>query len=310
MTTTAPGRISNAFTAGLEVVADVDPRIAEAIRSELADQRASLKLIASENYASPAVLLAMGNWLSDKYAEGTIGRRFYAGCQNVDTVEALAAEYARDLFGAQHAYVQPHSGIDANLVAFWAVLAAKVEVPALQRAAVGHVNDLSEEDWAQLRRALGDQRMLGMSLDAGGHLTHGFRPNISGKMFEQASYGTDPSTGLLDYDAVRTRAREFRPLVLMAGYSAYPRLVDFVRLREIADEVGAVLIVDMAHFAGLVAGRVLTGEFDPVPHADVVTSTTHKSLRGPRGGLVLCTDEYARRSTAGAPWCSAAPCRT
>jgi len=216
-------------------------------------------------------------------------------------VEALAAEYARDLFGAQHAYVQPHSGIDANLVAFWALLAAKVQVPALQRAAVGHVNDLSDEDWAQLCRALGDQRMLGMSLDAGGHLTHGFRPNISGKMFEQASYGTDPRTGLLDYDAVRARAREFRPLVLMAGYSAYPRLVDFVRLREIADEVGAVLVVDMAHFAGLVAGRVLTGEFDPVPHADVVTSTTHKSLRGPRGGLVLCTDEYASQVDRGCP---------
>jgi glycine hydroxymethyltransferase len=143
--------------------------------------------------------------------------------------------------------------------------------------------------------------MLGMSLDAGGHLTHGFRPNISGKMFEQASYGTDPSTGLLDYDAVRARARQLRPLVLMAGYSAYPRLVDFARMREIADEVGAVLIVDMAHFAGLVAGRVLTGEFDPVPHADVVTSTTHKSLRGPRGGLVLCTHEYASQVDRGCP---------
>jgi glycine hydroxymethyltransferase len=306
MTTTAPvpaapGRTSDAFTAGLEVIAGVDPRIADAIRSELADQRSSLKLIPSENYASPAVLLAMGNWLSDKYAEGTVGRRFYAGCKNVDTVEALAAEYARDLFGAQHAYVQPHSGIDANLVAFWAVLAAKIELPALQRAAVGHVNDLSDQDWAQLRRALGDQRMLGMSLDAGGHLTHGFRPNISGKMFEQASYGTDPGSGLLDYDVVRARARQFRPLVLMAGYSAYPRLVDFARMREIADEVGAVLVVDMAHFAGLVAGRVLTGEFDPVPHADVVTSTTHKSLRGPRGGMVLCTDEYAPHVDRGCP---------
>jgi glycine hydroxymethyltransferase len=306
MTTTAPvpaapGRTGDAFIAGLEVIAAVDPRIADAIRSELADQRSSLKLIASENYASPAVLLAMGNWLSDKYAEGTVGRRFYAGCQNVDTVEALAAEYARELFGAQHAYVQPHSGIDANLVAFWAVLAAKVEAPALQRAAVGHVNDLTDEDWAHLRRALGGQRMLGMSLDAGGHLTHGFRPNISGKMFEQASYGTDPDAGLLDYDAVRARARQFRPLVLMAGYSAYPRLVDFARMREIADEVGAVLVVDMAHFAGLVAGRVLTGEFDPVPHADIVTSTTHKSLRGPRGGMVLCTDEYAPHVDRGCP---------
>ena len=137
----------------------------------------------------------MGNWFSDKYAEGTVGHRFYAGCQNVDTVEALAAEHARELFGAPHAYVQPHSGIDANLVAFWAVLAQRVELPALEKAGAKHVNDLTDDDWATLRRALGDQRMLGMSLDAGGHLTHGFRPNISGKMFEQRSYGTDPATG-------------------------------------------------------------------------------------------------------------------
>src|SRR3712207_5832060 len=172
--------------------------------------------------------------------------RFYAGCQNVDTVEALAAEHARELFGAPHAYVQPHSGIDANLVAFWAVLASRVESPALEKAGVRHVNELTDSDWSALRRQLGDQRMLGMSLDAGGHLTHGFRPNISGKMFEQSSYGTDPETGLLDYDAVRERAREFRPLILMAGYSAYPLRVDFARMREIADEVGATLVVDMA----------------------------------------------------------------
>src|ERR687893_994425 len=183
---------SSAFRSALDVVRAVEPRIADAIAKELHDQRESLKLIASENYASPAVLLAMGNWLSDKYAEGTIGRRFYAGCQNVDTVEAVAAEHATALFGAAHAYVQPHSGIDANLVAFWAVLAQRVELPALQQAGAKHVNDLTDADWSQLRRALGDQRMLGMSLDAGGHLTHGFRPNISGKMFEQSSYGTDP----------------------------------------------------------------------------------------------------------------------
>jgi glycine hydroxymethyltransferase len=276
-------------------------RVADAIGAELADQRASLKLIASENYASPAVLLTMGNWLSDKYAEGTIGHRFYAGCQNVDTVEALAAEHARELFGAPHAYVQPHSGIDANLVAFWAVLASRVESPALEKAGVRHVNELTDSDWSALRHQLGDQRMLGMSLDAGGHLTHGFRPNISGKMFEQSSYGTDPETGLLDYDAVRERAREFRPLILMAGYSAYPRRVDFARMREIADEVGATLVVDMAHFAGLVAGKVFTGDFDPVPHAHVVTTTTHKSLRGPRGGMVLAQPEYTEAVDRGCP---------
>ena len=292
---------SAAYRNALQVIASVDARIASAIGQELTDQRESLKLIASENYASPAVLLTMGNWLSDKYAEGTVGHRFYAGCQNVDTVEAVAAEHARELFGAPYAYVQPHSGIDANLVAFWAVLAQKVELPALQQAGVRHVNDLTDGDWATLRRALGDQRMLGMSLDAGGHLTHGFRPNISGKMFEQSSYGTDPSTGLLDYAAVRARAKEFRPLVLMAGYSAYPRRVDFAAMREIADEVGATLVVDMAHFAGLVAGKVFTGDFDPVPHAHVVTSTSHKSLRGPRGGFVLAQPEFAEAVDRGCP---------
>ena len=292
---------SAAYRNALQVIGAVEPRVADAIGAELADQRASLKLIASENYASPAVLLTMGNWFSDKYAEGTVGHRFYAGCQNVDTVEALAAEHARELFGAAHAYVQPHSGIDANLVAFWAVLAQRVELPALTEAGAGHVNDLSDDAWATLRRALGDQRMLGMSLDAGGHLTHGFRPNISGKMFTQSSYGTDPETGLLDYAAVRAQAKEFRPLILMAGYSAYPRKVDFAAMREIADEVGATLVVDMAHFAGLVAGKVFTGDFDPVPHAHVVTSTTHKSLRGPRGGLVLCQPEFADAVDRGCP---------
>ncbi|MFI8184878.1 glycine hydroxymethyltransferase [Actinacidiphila glaucinigra] len=292
---------STAFRSAIEVIRGVEPRVADAIGQELEDQRDSLKLIASENYASPAVLLAMGNWFSDKYAEGTVGRRFYAGCRNVDTVEALAAEHAREVFGAQHAYAQPHSGIDANLVAFWAVLAARVEAPALERAGARQVNDLSEEDWARLRHELGDQRMLGMSLDAGGHLTHGFRPNISGKMFDQRSYGTDPATGLLDYEALRKTAREFRPLVLVAGYSAYPRLVNFRIMREIADEVGATLMVDMAHFAGLVAGKVLTGDFDPVPHAQIVTTTTHKSLRGPRGGMVLCDSSLAEQVDRGCP---------
>ena len=225
----------------------------------------------------------MGNWFSDKYAEGTIGRRFYAGCQNVDTVEALAADLACEIFGAPYAYVQPHSGIDANLVAFWAILAAKVESPFLAEQGVGHVNDLSEADWETLRHSFGDQRMVGMALDAGGHLTHGFRPNISGKLFQQASYGVDPETGILDYDAVRALATEFRPMIMVAGYSAYPRRVDFAKMREIADEIDATLMVDMAHFAGLVAGGLFADDFDPIKHAHVITTTTHKSLRGPRG---------------------------
>ena len=294
-------RASVAYDAALEVIASVEPRVAEATRAELADQRASLKLIASENYASPAVLLTMGTWFSDKYAEGTVGHRFYAGCQNVDTVEALAAEHARELFGAPYAYVQPHSGIDANLVAFWSILAHRIESPALEKHAVKNVNELSEGDWETLRHEFGNQRMLGMSLDAGGHLTHGFRPNISGKMFHQRSYGTDPTTGLLDYDQVAAAAREFRPLVLIAGYSAYPRRVNFAKMREIADEVGATLMVDMAHFAGLVAGQVFTGDENPVPFAHITTSTTHKSLRGPRGGIVLAQEEYAPSVDRGCP---------
>src|SRR6195952_3827440 len=291
---------STAYDAMLEVIAAVEPRVAEATRKELADQRSSLKLIASENYASPATLLTMGTWFSDKYAEGTVGHRFYAACQNVDTVEALAAEHARELFGAPYAYAQPHSGIDANLVAFWSILAHRVETPALAKYGVKNVNELSETDWEQLRHEFGNQRLRGMALDAGGHLTHGFRPNISGKMFHQQQYGTDPETGLLDYDVVAAKAREFKPLVLVAGYSAYPRRVNFAKMREIADEVGAVLMVDMAHFAGLVAGKVFTGEEDPVPFAHV-TTTTHKSLRGPRGGLVLAQEEFAADVDRGCP---------
>jgi glycine hydroxymethyltransferase len=292
---------SAAFRGALDVIRQVEPGVADAIAAELASQRASLKLIASENYASPAVLLAMGNWFSDKYAEGTVGRRFYAGCAQVDAVEAIAAGHARELFGAPHAYVQPHSGIDATLVAFWAILADRVEAPALAKAGAAQVNDLTDSDWAELRHELGNQRMLGMSLDAGGHLTHGFRPNISGKMFDQRSYGTDPVTGLIDYQALRGMAREFRPLVLVAGYSAYPRKVNFAVMREIADEIGAVFMVDMAHFAGLVAGKVFTGDFDPVPHAHIVTTTTHKSLRGPRGGMVLCQPVLADQVDRGCP---------
>ncbi len=292
---------SSAYRQALSIISSVEPRISDAIVSELDDQRNSLKLIASENYASLATLLTMGNWLSDKYAEGTIGHRFYAGCQNVDTVEAVAAEHARELFGAEYAYVQPHSGIDANLVAYWAILNKRVESPTLARLGAKTVNDLSEADWEALRHEFNAQRVMGMSLDAGGHLTHGFRHNISGKMFEQHAYGTDPDTGLLDYDALRAAALEFKPLILVAGYSAYPRRLNFAKMREIADEVGATLFVDMAHFAGLVAGKVFTGEENPVGYADVIASTTHKSLRGPRGGFLLSTPDYAEFIDKGCP---------
>ena len=299
--TDAPSAATSAYQSALVVIAEAEPAVAAAMRAELDSQRGSLKLIASENYASPAVLLTMGSWLSDKYAEGTVGHRFYAGCEHVDTIESLAADHAKALFGAPHAYVQPHSGIDANLVGFWAILAHRVEAPGLAAAGARHVNDLSDTDWDELRRALGGQRALGMSLDAGGHLTHGFRPNISGKMFDQRSYGTDPRTGLIDYAALRAQSREVRPLVLIAGYSAYPRRVDFAAMREIADDVDATLLVDMAHFAGLVAGKVFTGDEDPVPFAHVTTTTTHKSLRGPRGGMVLCQPEYADAVDRGCP---------
>ncbi len=301
VTTATVSVTGTAYRSALEVIAASEPAVADAIAGELASQRRQLKLIASENYASPAVLLAMGNWLSDKYAEGTPGHRLYAGCEVVDRVERLAADHATALFGADHAYVQPHSGIDANLVAYWAILAHRVERPALAEVGAQHVNDLDPAAWERLRRELHGQRMMGMALDAGGHLTHGFRPNISGKLFDQASYGVDPESGLLDYGAIAAQAREFRPLVLVAGYSAYPRNPNFAILAEIAHDVGATFLVDMAHFAGLVAGKVLTGELDPVPHAHVVTSTTHKSLRGPRGGLVLCTEEYAPYVDRGCP---------
>jgi len=281
---------SKAFKFGLDVINQSEPLIADYIRAELDNQRSQLKLIASENYASPAVLLAMGNWFSDKYAEGTPGHRFYAGCEFVDKVETLACEHAKDLFGANYAYVQPHSGIDANLVAFWALLSYRVEAPFLKNHDAKHVNDLHDDDWETLREAFGNQRMIGMSLDAGGHLTHGFRPNISGKLFSQRSYGVNPETEQLDYGNIQALANEFRPLVIVAGYSAYPRKVNFAKMREIADSVDALLMVDMAHFSGLVAGKVFTDEYDPIPHAHIVTSTTHKSLRGPRGGIVLSNE--------------------
>ena len=233
----------------------------------------------------------MGNWFSDKYAEGTPGHRFYAGCEYVDKVETLASNHAKELFNANYAYVQPHSGIDANLVAFWSILAHRIEAPFLASHDKRHVNDLTDSDWETLRTSFGNQRMIGMSLDAGGHLTHGFRPNISGKLFDQRSYGVNPETEMLDYDEIDKLAKEFRPLVVVAGYSAYPRKVNFAKIREIADSIDATFMVDMAHFAGLVAGKVFVDDFDPIANAHIVTSTTHKSLRGPRGGIVLSNEE-------------------
>ncbi len=292
---------SSIYTQALSMIGEVEPRVSGAIRQELDDQRGSLKLIASENYASLTTLMTMGTWLSDKYAEGSIGHRFYAGCRNIDQVEAVAAEHATALFGADHAYMQPHSGIDANLVAYWAILNRRVESPTLKRLGAKNVNELTEADWEALRATFNNQRVMGMSLDAGGHLTHGFRHNISGKMFRQHSYGTDPATGLIDYAQLARDAHDFQPLIIVAGYSAYPRRVNFATMREIADSVGATLMVDMAHFSGLVAGKVFTGEEDPVPYADIVTSTTHKSLRGPRGGMVLATKDYADAVDQGCP---------
>ena len=300
----APGTLSTetvAFAAAIDTIATRLPDVAASVMKELRDQRSKLKLIASENFASPAVLLAMGNWLSDKYAEGSPEHRFYAGCDNVDAIEQRAVELARGLFRAEHAYVQPHSGVDANLVAFWAILCERVERPVLERLDKKTVAELSAEEWERLRRELGDQTMMGMALDAGGHLTHGFRANISGKLFRHCSYGVDPSSGLIDYELVRERARAERPLVLVAGYSSYPRLINFRKFREIAEEVNATLMVDMAHFAGLVAGGVLTGDFDPVAHAHVTTTTTHKTLRGPRGGMVLCQKPFAEAVDRGCP---------
>jgi len=304
LSTQTPDSVNTAFLgylANLQQVASVDPRIAAAIVQELEDQRRNLKLIASENYTSLATQAAMGNLLTDKYAEGCAGARFYAGCDNVDRVEQAAAEEACALFGAEHAYVQPHSGADANLIAFWAILQARVGAPALE--ALGETNPakLERDDWNEIRRKMGNQRLLGLDYYSGGHLTHGYRQNVSAQFFDAYSYSVDRETGLLDYDALAAQAREIKPLILLAGYSAYPRQVDFRRMRAIADEVGAVLMVDMAHFAGLVAGGAFEGDSNPMPFADVVTTTTHKTLRGPRGGVVLCKKPFAEYVDKGCP---------
>ena len=238
-------------------LAAVDPEIHAAIGDELKRQQTQIELIASENIVSRAVLEAQGSVLTNKYAEGYPGRRYYQGCEHVDVVESLAIARAKELFGCAFANVQPHSGAQAN----GAVL---------------------------LALARPGDTLLGMSLDAGGHLTHGAAPNLSGKWFHSVQYGVRREDGLIDYDAVARLAEEHRPRIIIAGGSAYPRHIDFARFRAIADAVGAYLLVDMAHFAGLVAGGVHP---NPLPHAHIVTSTTHKTLRGPRGGLILTNDE-------------------
>ena len=246
-------------------LADVDPAVAAAIAREEERQRTTLELIASENFASAAVIEAVGTVLTNKYAEGYPGRRYYGGCEFVDEVETLAIERARELFGAEHANVQPHSGAQANMAVYFALLKP------------------------------GDT-VMGMRLDQGGHLTHGSNVNFSGKLFEFASYGVDRETELIDYDEMAALAREHRPKIIVTGATAYPREIDFERARAIADEVDALLMADMAHIAGLVASGV---HATPVGHAQLVTSSTHKTLRGPRGGMVLCDEQYARKVDRG-----------
>lgn len=290
-----------AYVANLQQVAQVAPEIAADVIKELATQRRHLKLVASENYCSLNVQSAMGNLLTDKYAEGFPEHRYYGGCENIDAVEMTAADEAQKLFGADYAYVQPHAGCDANLVAYWAILSKKVETPTLEELGVKSLADLSAEQFDMLRKRFGNQKLMGLDYSCGGHLTHGYKMNVSARMFESHPYGVDEKTGLLDYDAIEKQAMEVKPLILLTGFSAYPRRIDFKRFRAIADKCGAVLMVDMAHFAGLVAGKVLTGDFDPVKWADVVTTTTHKTLRGPRGAMILCKEEFKDYVNKGCP---------
>ena len=242
------------------VLAERDPDVARAIEQEVERQRRNVVLIASENYASRAVLEAQGSALTNKYAEGYPGRRYYGGCEFVDITEQLAIDRAKELFGAEHANVQPHSGASANMEAYAALL------------------------------EVGDT-VMGLRLDQGGHLTHGSPVNFSAKLYNFVAYGLDAETEQLDYDVIGEMAHEHKPKVILAGYTAYSRAIDFARFAEIAADVGAVLMVDMAHIAGLIAAGVHPS---PVPHADVVTSTTHKSLRGPRGAFILCRETHAR----------------
>ena len=289
------------YVSSLELVSRVSGTVASRIVQELKDQRTHLKLIASENFSSLSVQAAMGNLLTDKYSEGFPHHRFYAGCDNVDAIEDEAVESAKRLFGAEHAYVQPHSGADANLCAYWAILNTRIEMPSLEELGIANPSAMTREDWNKLREDMHNQRLLGLDYYSGGHLTHGYRQNVSAQMFDAYSYSVDKETGLLDYDEIERQANEVKPLILLAGYSAYPRAIDFHRMADIAHSVGAVFMVDMAHFAGLVAGKVFTGDQDPVKWADVVTTTTHKTLRGPRGGMILCKKEFAESVDKGCP---------
>jgi glycine hydroxymethyltransferase len=290
-----------AYLCNLEETAKVTPEIASSIVKELENQRSRIKLIASENYCSMATQLAMGNLLTDKYAEGYPKHRFYAGNENVDAIEELAQKEACDLFGAEYANVQPHCGADANILAYWAILATRVE--AVELAKIGETNlyKITDAQWKDIKVKLGSQKLLGLDYYSGGHLTHGYRYNMSARMFDVYGYSVRKDTGLLDYDDIEKQAIEIKPLILLAGYSAYPRAINFKRMKEIADKVGAVFMVDMAHFAGLVAGGVFTGDFSPFPHADVVTTTTHKTLRGPRSGMVLAKKEFQDALDKGCP---------
>lgn len=290
-----------AYLASLDHIETVAPKVAASIIQELKDERSHLKLIASENFSSLAVQLAMGNLLTDKYAEGYSHHRFYAGCDNIDSIEDEAQQELKSIFGCEHAYVQPHSGADANLVALWSILIHRIQNPAIQKLGKKSLDELTPEEYEEVRQQLVNQKMMGMSLNAGGHLTHGYRHNVSSKILHAVTYDVDPKTELLDYDALAKQVLSEKPLILLAGYSAHPRRLNFARMREIADQVGAVLMVDMAHFAGLVAGKVFTGEYDPIPYADIVTSTTHKTLRGPRGGIVLCKQEFSEIVNKGCP---------
>lgn len=295
------------YLSGLEHIAKTDPLVADSLVRELESQRNSLKMIPSENYTSLRVQIAMGNLFSDKYAEGYPQHRFYAGCEQVDRVESHAASLAQELFQTDHAYVQPHSGADANLIAFWATLIKRVEKPYIEKLGKKNVAALTAEEYEAVRQEFSKQKLLGMALDCGGHLTHGSRVNLSSKMFQAISYHVDPKTHLIDYKQIRDLAKQHKPAILLAGYSAYPRLLDFSIFKEIADEINATLMVDMAHFSGLVAGKALTGVHNPAPYADIITSTTHKTLRGPRGGLILCTKEYSEFINKGCPFVMGGP---
>ncbi len=297
----SPSPAMLAYVANLQQTAAVAPDIAASVVNELENQRRHLKLVASENYCSLNVQAAMGNLLTDKYAEGYPEHRYYGGCVNIDAVENVAAREAEALFGADYAYVQPHAGCDANVVAYWAILSRKVETPTLEELGVKSLAELSDEQFDMLRKRFGNQKLMGMDYSCGGHLTHGYRMNVSARMFESHPYGVNRETGLLDYEAIEKQAMEVKPLILLAGFSAYPRKINFRRFREIADKCGATLMVDMAHFAGLVAGKVFTGDYDPVKWADVVTTTTHKTLRGPRGALILCKEEFRDYVNKGCP---------